>query len=1167
MANENVPAPAPTRSDDQILPFAAAFTASTSLDKNWFTLDDNLLREALEITPIDQAHLFVSPPSGDVFIDFVNELGYPEVIHFVSSMAVNHLTNVDYAELMWEEFVQAMQTFLTDKANLGSPTKKGKKDKPHLIPYCQFKKLITCHLVRMHNIHQRSASRFHLAEEDLRLGNLKFVSKGEIDEVFGMPIPNELISNNIRNESYYNAYLEMVAKHDQKVAAKKEGKKKSASTKQPKPKLAIEKSSKPAPAPKPNLVDEPDEEPAHSKPEPEPEQEGAGEEYDMERTIQISLESFQAHGHAHVGGVAIQEPVVEAIRPLPVVEGKDAETGATSDKTSSGGDTEIVQITEELGEDVEKQENVKEKMVELDQDQAGSDPGETLESRPQPEQVHMEEDQAGPDPGISRVALAGPDPEPTHDEFMADLYPKVQESLKFSADEHVILEDPLSSTGTLSSMKNLEDAYAIGDQFINDKSTDDEPGKLNVEAEVVSMVTVPIYQASSSVPPLSTPVIDLSPPKPASSTTQTPIFTATTTTTTTPLPPPPQQQSTTESELAERVAALEKKLSDLEQTNKNLDNTTRNLGSRVYTLELRDLPHKINEAVRENVKEAVQIALQAPLRDRFRDLSEEDMKEMLHQRMFKSGTYKLLPEHIALYEALEESIARAQRDQFLTKKDKSCKRHRDDQDPPPPPPDLDLTKRRRHDTGASGSSQPPAPQSSTCKKSDTRDAPSSSSKQQSGPHDEQPVEDIPIPDSANISDSKDTGSAHLPYVKPRPAWLKPILEDDRPATPEAAWVIPTSHVPDAENNWANALATTYQALAENSLLEKTGDMLTFMMWYCQRWERPSLLKQILKVKFMKSLKLSTQTLFIFSFRWKSVTRCLQIRLTGLIQKVINKGSGQALSISKMKAARYHEFRLELLVSEHMWIDDVCTYDISASYGISHWWFNHQKFYIDQHTAKSSHKIVRTHMRILSVVRIKAYSRYGYDYLKEITLRRANHQEYMIAEKDFKNLYPSDFEDLNLLLFQGHLNHLPGSDIRMLSTAVKLWTQNLLNLTKHGWDATDFEFKHDYTIIDSPRAVVFPVSNNERKIMRFNEVYKFSDGRLTNIIEALDYRVKEYRVNRLNPGMDTQFWTDKDVEMSKEFIHAIEWRLKTRRIFRNLECFVGGRVCDIDYRLL
>ncbi|GKE78548.1 hypothetical protein Tco_1544668 [Tanacetum coccineum] len=157
----------------------------------------------------------------------------------------------------------------------------------------------------------------------------------------------------------------------------------------------------------------------------------------------------------------------------------------------------------------------------------------------------------------------------------------------------------------------------------------------------------------------------------------------------------------------------------------------------------------------------------------------------------------------------------------------------------------------------------------------------------------------------------------------------------------------------------------------------------------------------------------------------------------------SKGSGQALLISKMKATRYHDFGLDQLVPEPIWIDDVCTYDISASYGISHWWFNRQKFYIDRHTTESSRKVVRTHMRILSVVRIKACSRYGYDYLKEITLHRAHHQEYTIAEKDFKNLYPSDFEDLNLLLLQGHLNHLSSSENRMLSTAVNLWTHNFV----------------------------------------------------------------------------------------------------------------------------
>ncbi|GJY74162.1 hypothetical protein Tco_0478593 [Tanacetum coccineum] len=127
----------------------------------------------------------------------------------------------------------------------------------------------------------------------------------------------------------------------------------------------------------------------------------------------------------------------------------------------------------------------------------------------------------------------------------------------------------------------------------------------------------------------------------------------------------------------------------------------------------------------------------------------------------------------------------------------------------------------------------------------------------------------------------------------------------------------------------------------------------------------------------------------------------------------SKGSNPALSISKIKAASYPNFGLELL------------------------------FYIDRHDSSSCRKDVRTHMQILSVIRIKAYSRYWYDYLREIVLRRANFQEYTIAEKDFKNLYPSDFEDLNLLFLQGHLDHLPGSDKRMLSTAVKQWTRNLV----------------------------------------------------------------------------------------------------------------------------
>ncbi|GJW29510.1 reverse transcriptase domain-containing protein [Tanacetum coccineum] len=70
---------------------------------------------------------------------------------------------------------------------------------------------------------------------------------------------------------------------------------------------------------------------------------------------------------------------------------------------------------------------------------------------------------------------------------------------------------------TLSPWMNLEDNFTFGDQFINDKSQEDEPGKTTVETELKSMVTIPIQQASSSIPLLSTLVIDLSPPKPMTS--------------------------------------------------------------------------------------------------------------------------------------------------------------------------------------------------------------------------------------------------------------------------------------------------------------------------------------------------------------------------------------------------------------------------------------------------------------------------------------------------------------------------------------------------------------------------------------------------------------------------------------------------------------------------
>ncbi|GJR63924.1 hypothetical protein Tco_0009989 [Tanacetum coccineum] len=145
---------------------------------------------------------------------------------------------------------------------------------------------------------------------------------------------------------------------------------------------------------------------------------------------------------------------------------------------------------------------LKERTVELDEGQAGSDPGKTPESRPLPKLKLKEEDQAESNPGQSHVAQAGPNPEHMHEDFIATVYPDVHENLKLTTEEQVHIESPPSSSETFSSMKNLEDAFTFGDQFLNEKSMEEEPRKANVETKVKSMVTVPIHQASSSVPPL-----------------------------------------------------------------------------------------------------------------------------------------------------------------------------------------------------------------------------------------------------------------------------------------------------------------------------------------------------------------------------------------------------------------------------------------------------------------------------------------------------------------------------------------------------------------------------------------------------------------------------------------------------------------------------------------
>ncbi|GJV36025.1 hypothetical protein Tco_1408502 [Tanacetum coccineum] len=227
----------------------------------------------------------------------------------------------------------------------------------------------------------------------------------------------------------------------------------------------------------------------------------------------------------------------------------------------------------------------------------------------------------------------------------------------------------------------------------------------------------------------------------------------------------------------------------------------------------------------------------------------------------------------------------------------------------------------------------------------------------------------------------------------------------------------------------------------------------------------------------------------------------------------SKERRSALSIFKLNAANYLDFGLEELVPS-LWIKSKRDYDISAAYGISHCWFKCKEFYITRHNAPSDRSTVRSHMRILSVVGLKIISRYGYTYLKEIVLLRADYKEYKISESDFKNQHPNDFEYLYLLHLQGKLNHLSGSDkVGMFNTKH--------NLTEPNWDAYDFLFKENYTIVSKPLAIIYRDSNDSKKMMRETEVHKFSDGTLNRILDKLDHMVKDFKLFKYNSGMETR----------------------------------------------
>nr|GEU32279.1 hypothetical protein [Tanacetum cinerariifolium] len=216
MADMNIPAndapaeKAPAHFSDTMCFNSSTGLYSCQLDEQWFNLHKDILRDALDIATTNDNNPYVALPLSDTVIKYVNILGYLSILKNVSAMSVNALYQP------WRAILSMINICLTGKtAGYDRPRHPG---------------------------------------------------------IIGMPIPDALLTDEIKGAPYYGKYQEQVAKYQQYLDAEHGKAEEGGETESPKatkvtkPKEA--KATKPAgdKAPKLNSTQPPKPKPAPNQP-------------------------------------------------------------------------------------------------------------------------------------------------------------------------------------------------------------------------------------------------------------------------------------------------------------------------------------------------------------------------------------------------------------------------------------------------------------------------------------------------------------------------------------------------------------------------------------------------------------------------------------------------------------------------------------------------------------------------------------------------------------------------------------------------------------------------------------------------------------------------------------------------------------------------------------
>ncbi|GJV98913.1 hypothetical protein Tco_1554165 [Tanacetum coccineum] len=191
------------------------------------------------------------------------------------------------------------------------------------------------------------------------------------------------------------------------------------------------------------------------------------------------------------------------------------------------------------------------------------------------------------------------------------------------------------------------------------------------------------------------------------------------------------------------------------------------------------------------------------------------------------------------------------------------------------------------------------------------------------------------------------------------------------------------------------------------------------------------------------------------------------------------------SITKTKTARYEILGIKDMVLT-LWSTIKFGYNKDVEKGIKHWGKKRQCWYRSQ-INKFSKNNVYSIQKILSVVSVKVKKLHGYGHLDEIVVKRADRQLYKFKEGDSIDLHLNDIEYMLLLAFQHKLFHLNSSDIVDFIVALRMFTRSLI-----------IKRRVKYLQIG-------------KRVMRVDELYKFSDGTLKTVRDELHHRILDFRL--------------------------------------------------------